>query len=272
METIYRAPGLKLKPFITFLWASSQANAGAEASHLRERMIPSGSMHLVFRLSEQPIRIFKGIEDAEGEVFRNGAVAGMRSAYYIKDVARDACTVGVGLRPGACQALFGIPANEIAQRHVALEDLCGEEARFLVERLQELDGLDRRLDLLQGFLTHRAPDVPAIHPAIAHALNRLSMTSDVGSVVAETGYSHRHFVHLFRGNVGINPRVYTRVLRLQKTLRNGVDRASGRWIDIALEAGYADQAHFNREFREFAGISPTQYLLKRHADSRHVRI
>jgi AraC-like DNA-binding protein len=235
-------------------------------------MIPSGSMHLVFRLSEQPICIFKALEDIQGEVFPNGAVAGMRSAYYIKDVAHNACTIGVGLRPGACQALFGVPANEIAHRHVAVEDLCGKEALLLVERLEELNGLDRRLSLLESFLTSRAPCVSVIHPAIAHALNRLSRTSDVGSVVAETGFSHRHFVQLFRQTVGINPRVYTRLLRFQKTLRKGVDKTAGRWIDIALEAGYADQAHFNREFRELAGISPSEYLLNRYGKSHHVRV
>lgn len=223
-------------------------------------------------MSERPICIFRNIEDTEGEVFRNGVVGGMRSTYYIKNTARNACTVGVGLRPGACQALFGIPSNEFAQSHVALEDLCGEEARFLGERLEEEKGLDRRLDILEGFLTSRAPYVPAIHPAIVHALNRLSTTCNIGSIVAETGYSHRHFAQLFREAVGINPRVYTRLLRFQKTLRNGVDEAVGRWIDIALEAGYADQAHFNREFRELAGISPTEYLRNRNRESHHVRI
>ncbi|HET9218735.1 MAG TPA: hypothetical protein VFR18_17250 [Terriglobia bacterium] len=51
METIYRAPGLRLKPFTTFLWASlTEANATADVPSVRERMIPSGSMHLVFRV------------------------------------------------------------------------------------------------------------------------------------------------------------------------------------------------------------------------------
>jgi len=235
-------------------------------------MIPSGCMHVVFRFSDQPIRIFKSIEDRQGDTFYRGAVAGMRSAYYVKDIALSACTVGASLRPGACEALFGMPADEVSGRHVALEDLCGSEARCLAERLQEMSDLNRRLEVLELFLARRLHGVFSIHPAIAHALSRFSTTSHIGKIVEETGYSHRRFIQLFRQSVGISPRIYTRLLRFQRTLRYGFDQTRGRWIDVALEAGYADQSHFNREFRELTGISPSEYVLNRSEDSHHVPI
>lgn len=238
----------------------------------RERMVPTACMHLVFRLSDQPIRIFKSIEDAEGDTFCRGAVGGIRSRYYVKDIAASAFTVGASLRPGACEALLGVPADEVSDRHVALEDLWGNAARSLWERLQETGDLERRLDVLEIFLAKRLPRVYAIHPAIAHMLSRFSTTRDIGKIVEETGYSHRHVIELFRRTVGLSPRIYTRLLRFQETLRHGFDKTRGRWIDVALEAGYADQAHFNREFRELTGVSPTEYLLNRGEDSHHVLI
>jgi len=270
--SIQRAPIPRLRPFIQFLWASSQhASPEAQIVPERERMIPSGCMHIVFRFSDQPIQIFKSIEDTEGDTFHRGAVGGMRSIYYVKDIARCARTVGASLQPGACEALFGIPADEVCGRHVALEDLWGNEARSLGERLQEMTNLDQQLEVLELFLAIRLPRV-SVHPAIAHALSRFSTTTDIGRIVEETGYSHRHFIQLFRQSVGISPRVYTRLLRFQRTLRHGFDKTRGRWIDVALEAGYADQAHFNREFRELTGISPTEYVIDRSGDSHHVRI
>ena len=271
--SIQRVSIPRLRPFIQFLWASSNQGSSEELIVAeRERMIPSGCMHIVFRFSDQPIRIFKCLEDTEGDAFYRGAVAGMRSAYYVKDIARSACTVGASLRPGACEALFGIPADEVSGRHVALEDLWGNEARCLSERLQETNDFERRLEVFESFLANRLPRVSAIHPAIAHALSRFSTTTDIGKIVEETGYSHRHFIQLFRQSVGISPRIYTRLVRFQRTLRHGVDKTRGRWTDVALEAGYADQAHFNREFRELTGISPTEYLLNRSGDSHHVPI
>jgi AraC-like DNA-binding protein len=238
----------------------------------RERMIPTACMHVVFRFSDQPIRIFKSIEDARGDVFYGGVIGGIRSAYYVKDIAPSACTVGASLRAGACEALLGVPADQVSDRHVTLQDVWGQAAHRLCERLQEASDLDRRLQILESFLAKRLTRTFAIHPAIAHALTRFSTTVDIGEIVEETGYSHRHFIQLFRRSVGLSPRMYTRLLRFQKTLKHGYDKTRGRWIDVALEAGYADQAHFNREFRELTGISPTEYLINRTGESHHVPI
>jgi AraC-like DNA-binding protein len=271
-SSIQRAPIPVLRPFIQLLRASRHQVSG-EGLLLadRERMIPSGCMHVVFRFSEQPIRIFKSIEDPAGDAFYGGVAAGARGAYYVKDIARGASTVGALLQPGACPAMFGIPADEISTRHVALQDLWGNAALSLYNRLQETSDFEQRLQLFELFLAERLPRVCGIHPAIAHALSRLRTTVDIGRIVKETGYSHRHFIKLFRQSVGLSPRIYSRLLRFQQTLKHGFDKTRGRWIDVALEAGYADQPHFNREFREFTGISPSEYLLNR-TESYHVPI
>jgi AraC-like DNA-binding protein len=272
-RSIQRPPIPTLRAFVQLFWASSN-DATSQGPILvdRERMIPTASSHLVFRFSDQPIHIFRSIEGPQGDVFRCGAVGGIRSAYYVKDVAPSACTVGASLRPGACEALFGIPADELSERHVSLEDVWGKAARSLSEQLQEPNDLERRLEILESSLAERLRCDLAIHPAVTHALNRFSTTVDIGKIVGETGYSHRHFIQLFRRSVGLSPRIYTRLLRFQTTLKHGIDKTRGRWIDVALEAGYSDQAHFNREFRELTGISPTEYLLNRSGDSHHVPI
>jgi AraC-like DNA-binding protein len=255
------------------MWAASHETASQELMPVeRERMLPSASMHLVFRFSDRPIHIFRSITDSMADTFSCGAVCGIRSSYCVKDIAPSASTVGAALRPGACEALFGIPAEGIAGRHVALEDLWGSAARSLYEELEGIADFECRLQVFESFLLKRVPRVAGMHPAIAHALSRLSTSADIGNIVEETGYSHRHFIKLFRETVGVAPRLYTRLLRFQQTLKFGVDKSRGRWIDVALEAGYADQSHFNREFRELTGLSPTEYLLDRRASSHHVPI
>lgn len=270
---IRREPVPALKPFVSSVWASARRSISGEPGVAgRERMIPSDGMHLVFRLSGPSIRIFRSVEDEGGDTFPCGAVAGIRSSYYVKDVAPSAPTVGAALLPGACEALFRTSADEMCGRHFSLEDLWGDAARSLSSHLEETSDLGRRLRVLELFLEKRLPRVSGIHPAVAHALNRFRTTTEIGRVVAETGYSHRHFIQLFRKTVGLSPRVYTRLVRFQRTIDYGFDRTAGRWIDVALEAGYADQAHFSREFREITGISPTEYALNLSDGTRHVRI
>src|SRR2546426_2383448 len=149
-SSIQRAPSTPLRPFIQILWASShQAKPEGLVVAERERVIPTACTHVVFRFSDRPIRIFKSIDDAEGDAFYRGVVGGIRSAFYVKDIASAACTVGASLRPGACEGLFGVPADQISERHVSLEDLWGNAAGSLCERLQETGDLERRLQVFE---------------------------------------------------------------------------------------------------------------------------
>ncbi|HJQ83469.1 MAG TPA: helix-turn-helix domain-containing protein, partial [Candidatus Binatia bacterium] len=92
------------------------------------------------------------------------------------------------------------------------------------------------------------------------------------TVVDETGYSHRRFIALFRDAVGLPPKLYCRVLRFQEALRLLVVRPPRPLADVALAAGYSDQPHLNREFRELAGVSPSEYRAAAPASLLHVPV
>jgi len=113
----------------------------------------------------------------------------------------------------------------------------------------------------------RVADEPG---AVAHARARFPTVDDVGAVVEETGYSHRRFIGLFRAAVGLAPKLYCRVLRFQDALRLLAGQPSASLVDVALAAGYSDQPHLNREFRELAGVSPVEYRAARPVSLLHV--
>jgi AraC-like DNA-binding protein len=74
----------------------------------------------------------------------------------------------------------------------------------------------------------------------------------------------------FREAVGLTPKLYCRVLRFQRALRQLAEHPRIAWIDTALNAGYSDQAHFNRDFRELAGLTPGQYRALAPISANHV--
>jgi AraC-like DNA-binding protein len=113
-----------------------------------------------------------------------------------------------------------------------------------------------------------------MHPAVAQALVSVRTTNDIRALVAQSGYSHRRFIELFSQTVGLTPKLYSRVLRFQKALQlvatdQSIDH-SIVWADLALAAGYSDQSHLNREFIEFAGITPEEYRKIAPASPSHV--
>lgn len=204
------------------------------------------------------IQIFDSDEDRTGKTFGFAVVSGLRSHYYVKRVLHGVPTVGAMLQPGVSRALFDVPAEELAERHVAVEDLWGSNSLDIRSQLLEINSLQQRLDIFESFLVSKLPEDADVHPAVMYALSQLSPVADIGRIVMETGYSHKHFIELFRSFVGLSPRLYCRLLRLQEVLKS-IDGSNSRWIQIAAEHGYSDQAHFNREFREFTGLSPGEY-------------
>jgi AraC-like DNA-binding protein len=221
-------------------------------------------MHLAIRLTDDPLRLFDNAGDQSGRLVSEAVVGGARDSFYIRDVSRPLCSVGAVLRPGAARALFGVHADELAGRHTPLDDLWGRTVASMRDQLAEIRSLDARLDAFEALLASRLPRVRGLHPAVAQALEQLMDVPAVGSslavreVVRHSGYSHRTFISLFHRAVGLTPKVYCRVLRFQRALRR-VSAGTATWLDVALAAGYSDQAHFNREFRTFVGVTPTEY-------------
>ena len=102
---VKRAPRPALRAFIKSIWLVDETAERRSAGVEREHVLPTGEMHLVFRLSEQPVRLFAGPLDKDGETFGTTVIGGTRAAYYLKDVTAPGCSAGVQLQPGAAHPL-----------------------------------------------------------------------------------------------------------------------------------------------------------------------
>ena len=98
------------------------------------------------------------------------------------------------------------------------------------------------------------------------------MTGNVNAVVDESGYCHRRFIELFRESVGLSPKVYCRIVRLQSVIDRIASNAEVSWADVAASSGYSDQPHFARDFRAFTGLTPGVYRRIKPAATHHVPI
>lgn len=253
-----RTPAPILRPFATKVWAIDGQDAPATPG-TRERVLPTGEMHLVIRLSERPVRVYPHPGSAVVHAVGLATVSGMRSESYVREVSAPVRSVGLQLHPTACPLLLGAPADELAGRHWALEDFWGASAPRIREQLLDARGLERQLDLFEALLAARVPRVHALHPAVALALERFAAGKPVGEVVRATGRSHRAFIALFRRAMGVGPKVHCRLQRFQRVIRRLASDPAAPWSDVALDAGYSDQPHFGREFRVLAGVTPGEY-------------
>jgi AraC-like DNA-binding protein len=272
-----RAPHPLLTGLIKTAWFSAPVPGGGPGAPAREHVMPTGLMHLVFRLDGPAVRIFKDAQDSTGSQLGHALVGGARAGFYAKDVAGTGPAIGMQLLPGAAQALLGLPADELAGRHVRLEDVWGSSAALMREQLLAAPTPEDKLRTFEALLLRRlaGSSAQAMNPAIKRALGQLDAGMRVEEAVACSGYSHRQFIRLFSQAVGLPPKLYGRVQRFQKALQLMQRAPCTGHLGLALvamEAGYSDQPHFNREFREFSGVTPEQYRLARPAAANHVPV
>jgi AraC-like DNA-binding protein len=267
---LLRVPRPALRPFVKVLWASDETLAPEPERAERELVLPTGTAHVSFRLCEHTLRIFDDPADRMGRDFGHAVLGGPRAASYVRDVSQPVRGVGVQLQPGALAVFTGVDAGELAGRHTPLSDLLGSEADRVRERLLEAKTPERALDVLEAWLAQRLPRVRAVHPAVAHALGRFASSEDVGRVVVECGYSHRRFIELFRHAVGLGPKQYCRVARLQRAVELSAADPELGLAELADASGFGDQPHLCRDFRQLAGLSPAQYRRARPHRPNHV--
>ncbi len=164
-------------------------------------------------------------------------------------------TVGVRFHPGVAGPFLKLPAVVLTDDSAALDDLWGWSARQLRRRLDDAPTPDSRLRVLAGALV---PPTQAAGP-VARALRFLTASNGAGDIdwmARQAGLSPRQFRRRCLDEAGLGPKRLARVLRFRYAGRLASAARRPDWSSIAAAAGYFDQAHLIRDFREFTGRTP----------------
>ena len=270
-------------PFLTYVPRSPLANFvelfwycdGYALKHSKERVLPDGLAQLVIGLHDGPLRTFDIHDPGRTQSFKGSLLCGPRSKCSIIDTASLGPSMGVQFRAGGAFPFLGVPAGDLHNLNVSLEALWGEKAEELHGRLMEARTPAARFQILEESLLARAQAGPERHPAVRQALSEFQAATPgqtVADVIRRTGFSAKWLVTLFTDQVGMTPKLYCRLRRFQNALSLIGSVPAPDWSESALASGYYDQAHFNRDFSDFAGLNPTQYLRTRSEHPNHVRV
>lgn len=253
---IRHRPAAPLNAAVDCIWWSSRS----DESRVSEHMLPCGRAHLIFSLHNAPITWAPPDRHNDHRSWTRGIVHGPQSTYYVTGPKPMGRVIGVSFHAGMAGAILGVPLDELQDRHVCIEDLWGSRARQLRERLAMAPTAQAAIDILERDLLARLQRPLLLHPAVAQALRPalLNTPMRVGEIQQRSGYSPRHFIELFRSNVGLAPKQFYRIQRFSAALAR-IARGKATLADVAIASGYADQAHLSREFRELAGVSPSAY-------------
>ena len=218
---------------------------------------PSADIPLILNLGD-PIAVRSADRPAE----RYGSfVAGIHDRVVETEHPGVSHGVQVDLTPLGARMLLGCAMSDVARRTVALSDVLGADGDRLVERIDGTPGWEARFAIIDGFIARRLEHARPPAGDVAWAWRRLDVTRGrigVRELTAEIGCSRRHLAARFRDEVGVAPKLLGRILRFEAALA-ALRTPQGPGLgEIALGCGYYDQAHLNRDVRDFSGLTPAQ--------------
>jgi AraC-like DNA-binding protein len=259
IDTIFNfyKPTPPLSNFVDCLWLYE----GHNAKHKTERILPTGTLELVINLRQNKLLFYDAERPVNCSRFSGAVVSGAHGRGFTP--AEEVFLIGVHFKPGGAFPFLGLPAGDLADTHVDLETLWGRAAGRLRERLCESRTSAERFQLLHAALLRRLGHGVEKHYAVSAALQMFGKNQG-GPIVREAakylGLSQRRFIQVFKAEVGMTPKLFSRIQRFQQTRTSIQQNPSPNWATLALDLGYFDQSHLIREFLEFSGLSPTDYL------------
>jgi AraC-like DNA-binding protein len=261
-------PPSPLSRFVRLIWYYD----GYEQPHPKERLLPDGSMSLVLNLRDDLVRTYDSRDHSKVSRIPGHVFSGARSGFFVVDTANMLQTIGVQFHPGGAFPFLRMPASEVSEQTLTLDQLWGAEGADLRARVLETTTPEHKFRLLEQWLLQRLTRPLERNPAVAYALQQFQVSPSlaVGRMVDKIGFSQRHFIQLFTTEVGLTPKVFSRVRRFQQAVTTIGNCKTVDWVSLALECGYYDQAHFIHDFETFSGITPATYLERKTPHLNHV--
>lgn len=223
----------------------------------RVRILPNACVDLVLYASE-PSR-GEGVAAIVAPPRRSYVVGSTLRSFIVRSTGWRH-VIGVSLRPAGVEPLLGLPAAVIGESVALLHDVIGRRADEIEDKV--LTGppegaLRRMADVLQHWRRDLAPPDPVAHRA--ESLVRAARGQKrIDALAGDLNISARRLERHFLAQVGITPKLFSRLVRFDRAVRDLAARGTTSWAQFAIAHGYTDQAHFINEFREFAGVTPTE--------------
>ncbi|ACU37345.1 AraC family transcriptional regulator [Actinosynnema mirum] len=256
VEYVSRVPRPPLDGLIDDLYYLEGA-----APYARLSLPPGPSVLLVVNLGA-PFRVRSGVDVVAGE-FVDGCVVAMRTRALEFGYPPVTRSVGAHVKPWGLAPFAPMPVAELRDRPVEVEQLWGRRAvDGLRERLVAEADPGVVLALFEEELARRLrePSGLGLVRGAGGVIAAAGGVVGIGGLSEVAGVSGAHLARRFKAVVGVTPKRLARTYRFASAVF-GIDPVGPvDWGALACGAGYFDQAHFVREFREFTGLTPTGYV------------
>jgi AraC-like DNA-binding protein len=246
-----------LKGYIRFYWTLESNDVAMLPKTLGP--LADGCPGLIFQPAWEGI-FYDHSDKPLPEIFLYGQTI-RRTAIYLMGKFK---TLGISFFPHTLKSIFGFNASELTDSCLDVDLVFLHISEQLLNTTSPADQINilsfnvlsqiRRTGVQKDIITGYALN------QIIESKGRIALKDLQKSL----NISERYFERKFNQHVGISPKLFSKVCRFQASLNQLKSSHYAKLSDIAFDNGYADQSHFIRTFKEFAGFPPYQFQKQAH--------
>lgn len=238
-----------LRPFIkTYRIIESQ-------EELENRVLPNTSLAIAFSIKGQNAYSTNLVKSKLAGM----TLSGLRKSSRLINYSKNASTLIVLFKECGASVFFKEPLHELFEHSISLDSIIHPKELTLIEELLTIaPNNSQRVAIVEEFLLkrmiHFEPDI-----LVSEAIAKIHFSKGFLRIkeLADTLYiSNDAFEKRFRKVVGSSPKQFAGIVRMLSIVR---EKSHERLLDMAFDAGYYDQAHFNKDFKLFTGQNPTDF-------------
>jgi AraC-like DNA-binding protein len=257
---IYRTfqPHPDLESLVNCYWT---LEVPAEDDSQRQRIIPDGCIEMAFILGDD---IKRYISEDEFILQPRAMVLGQTiEPFYIEPVGY-VNTFAVRFYPYGFANFIAEPIKNLVNKETSIDLLFGEiSAKELERKIIKATNTKQRIEFIEEFLFDKLNDKSTIDNIVKTTIDALLSTkgsTPINIILKQDLSKRRQLERKFLKQIGISPKQLGKVIRLQTALKMLLNEEAENLTSIAYESAYYDQAHFIKDFKEFTGISPREFL------------
>jgi hypothetical protein len=233
----------------------------AQGDYQKQLIIPDGCIEMFFILGDDVKRYTT--EDKFIVQPREMVLGQITEPFFIEPTGY-VNSFAVRFYPYGFANFVSIPIKKLANKETPLKILFGEKpAQELGQKIKQAADTNKRIKIVETFLLNKLKDKATIDTIVKTTVDALLLTkgsTPINSILKNDLSKRRQIERKFFKKVGISPKKLGKVIRLQAALKMLLNRPSENLTKVAYDNEYYDQAHFTKDFKEFTGTTPKEFL------------
>ncbi len=248
-------PHPDLAAIVKFYWT---LEVPFDPNNEKQKIIPDGCIEMTFNFKDN---IKRYVSETDFIFNPNAVVMGQRTKSYYIEPTGDVDSFAICFYPHGFANFVSSPLEDLVDIEVPIEELF-ENGEELKKNIIEAESTEERIKITEHFLLDKLNENSTIEHVVKTTVETLVSTNgstSINAILKDSPSKRRHLERNFRKQIGISPKQLSKVIRLQTALKMMLDNQENL-TNIAYESDYFDQAHFIKDFKEFTGITPKDFL------------